>query len=58
MREEAWKRIGHLYPQVELPEEHGGGKATVIAWLWARTVESPNPAFSGVETPLVSNFWL
>jgi putative DNA methylase len=58
MRAEAFKRIGHLYPQVDLPKEHGGGKGTVIAWLWARTVESPNPAFRGVHVPLVSSFWL
>jgi putative DNA methylase len=58
MRDEAQKRIGHLYPEVELPEEHGGGKATVIAWLWARTVESPDPAFKGVQVPLVRSFML
>jgi len=58
MREEAFKRIGHLYPQVDLPKEQGGGKATVIAWLWARTVKSPNPAFSHVDVPLVSSFVL
>lgn len=53
--EEAFKRIGHLYPEVDLPKEQGGGKATVIAWLWARTVRSPNPAFNDVFVPLVSN---
>ena len=58
MRDEAEKRIGHLYPEVDLPKEEGGGKATVIAWLWARTVESPNPALRGVHVPLVSSFWL
>ncbi len=58
MREEAFKRIGHLYPKVKLPEEYGGGEATVIAWLWARTVKSPNPAFSHVDVPLVSTFIL
>jgi putative DNA methylase len=58
MREEAFKRIGHLYPQVELPKAYGGGKANVIAWLWARTVPSPNPAFKGVHVPLVKSFWL
>ncbi len=58
MREEAFKRIGHLYPQVDLPKEYGGGKATVIAWLWARTVKSPNPAFSHVDVPLASTFIL
>lgn len=57
MRDEAEKRIGHLYPQVELPKEHGGGEATVIAWLWARTVKCPNPA-CGCQMPLVSSFKL
>ena len=54
--EEAQRRIGHLYPDVELPINHGGGKAAVIAWLWARTVKSPNPAYSHVDVPLVSSF--
>ena len=58
MREEAFTRISHLYPKVDLPKEHGGGKATVIAWLWARTVKSPNPAFSHVDVPLASTFIL
>ncbi len=57
MRDKAEKRIGHLYPQVELPKEHGGGKATVIAWLWARTVKCPNPA-CGCQMPLVRSFEL
>lgn len=54
MREEAWRRIGHLYPKAELPD---GATATVIAWIWARTVTCPNPA-CGIETPLVSKWWL
>ena len=58
MREKAWERIGHLYPQVDLPKEYGGGKATVIAWIWARTVPSPDPAFSDVHVPLASSFLL
>ena len=68
MREEAKKRIGHLYPQVEITQEmtadrpdlkpYVGQKLTVIAWLWARTVPSPNPSFSDVEVPLVSNYIL
>ncbi|WP_141336164.1 DUF1156 domain-containing protein [Paenibacillus sp. tmac-D7] len=58
MREEAHKIIGHLYPEVDLQPEHGGGKSTVIAWIWARTVKSPNPAFSHVDVPLVSTFYL
>ena len=68
MREEAQKRIGHLYPQVEVTadmvlerpdlREYVGKKLTVIAWLWARTVKSPNPAFAHVDVPLVSTFIL
>ncbi|HVA92776.1 MAG TPA: hypothetical protein VNL71_23390, partial [Chloroflexota bacterium] len=57
MRDEAFKRIGHLYPRVQLPREHGGGEATVIAWLWARTVTCPNPA-CGARMPLVRSFAL
>ncbi len=57
MRDEAEKRIGHLYPKVTLPTEHGGGEATVIAWLWARTVKCRNPACRA-SMPLVKSFWL
>ena len=55
MRDEAEKRIGHLYPRATLPD---GLEATVIAWLWARTVRSPNPAANGAMVPLVSSFLL
>lgn len=68
MRAEAEKRIGHLYPKItvtpemvaERPELKSlqGQSLKVIAWLWARTVRSPNPAFSHVEVPLVSTFVL
>lgn len=68
MREKAFKRIGHLYPKVKITEEmaadrpdllpYVGKKLTVIAWLWARTVKSPNPAFSQLDVPLVSSFIL
>ncbi len=68
MRDEAEKRIGHLYPKIEITAEmaldrpdletYVGRKLTIIAWLWARTVKSPNPAFSHVDVPLVSTFML
>jgi putative DNA methylase len=68
MREEAFKRIGHLYPQVDLntglpvftspTEKNEGNVAPVIAWLWARTIKSPNPAFSHIDVPLISSFIL
>ncbi|WP_118137055.1 DUF1156 domain-containing protein [Oceanicella sp. SM1341] len=58
MREKAWERIGHLYPQVDLPKEQGGGKASVIAWIWARTVPSPDPAFADIQVPITSSFVL
>ena len=54
MRDEAEKRIGHLYPMATLPD---GTKANVIAWIWARTVTCPNPA-CGIEMPLVRSWWL
>jgi putative DNA methylase len=57
MRDEAERRIGHLYPKVKLPPEHGGGEAMVIAWLYCRTVKCPNPA-CGAMMPLASKFWL
>ena len=55
MRDEAERRIGHLYPKAQLPE---GGEATAIAWLWARTVRSPDPRAKGAMVPLVSSFML
>jgi len=86
MRDEAFKRIGQLYPQIEITPEmiaanagstgatgqndiknlentglaglQAGQKLTVIAWLWARTVKSPNPAFANVDVPLASTFML
>jgi len=79
MRDEAEKRIGHLYPKVKIPSlsplsERGDGgdffaerpdlipyagkELTVIAWLWARTVKSPNPAFAKVDVPLATTFML
>jgi len=68
MRDEAEKRIGHLYRKIEITAAMAqeredlkplvGKKLTVIAWLWARTVKSPNPAFSNVEVPLATTFML
>jgi putative DNA methylase len=56
MRAEAEKKIGHLYPKVTLAD--GTTEATVIAWLWARTVPSPDPRAKGAQVPLVSSFVL
>ena len=57
MRDEAEKRIGHLYPKVTLSRELGGSEAKVIAWLWTRTVTCPNPACEA-RMPLTTSFWL
>jgi putative DNA methylase len=70
MRDEAEKRIGHLYPKVKITEEilkerpdikqqgiRVGDELTVIAWLWARTVKCPNPA-CGARAPLLRSFYL
>lgn len=66
MRDEAFKRIGHLYPTVKITDEmisdrpdlkpYAGEELTVIAWLWARTVRSPDPAFNNIDIPLASTF--
>ena len=72
MRDEAEKRIGTLYPKIDVTAEmaqnkdnprpdlkpYVGRSLTVIAWLWARTVKSPNPAFAQVDVPLASTFML
>ena len=68
MRDEAEKRIGWLYPKVAVTADmaqarpdlkpYVGKELTVIAWLWARTVKSPNPAFAQVDVPLASTFML
>ena len=68
MRDEAEKRIGNLYPKIEVTAEmvqerpdlkpYEGRRRTAIAWLWARTVKSPNPAFAEVDVPLASTFML
>ena len=68
MRDEAEKRIGHLYPKIDVTAEmakerpdlkkYVGQKLNVIAWLWVRTVKSSNPAFSTVDVPLASSFVL
>lgn len=68
LREEAQKRIGHLYPPFEISAEVAhdrpdlkpfiGQKLTIIAWFWARTVKSPSPAFAHIDVPLVSTFIL
>ena len=68
MRDEAEKRIGHLYPKVTVtagmtkhrPELQPfiGQHLTVIAWIWAKTVASANPAYRGVHVPLVRGYWL
>lgn len=57
MREQAERRIGHHYPKVLLPDEKGGGEATVIAWIWARTVTCVNPACKS-RMPLLNAFAL
>ncbi|WP_298274626.1 MULTISPECIES: DUF1156 domain-containing protein [Alphaproteobacteria] len=58
IRERALERIGAHYPTVKLPPELGGGDANVIAWIWSRTVPSPDPAFSDVQVPIASSFLL
>ncbi len=68
MRDEANKRIGHLYPKILITEKmikerpdlkiYLGDKLTIIAWIWARTVKSPNPVYNHVDVPLISSYIL
>lgn len=57
MKQEAFRRIGHLYPKVKVPKEQGGGDATVFTWIWARTVICPNPACA-CTMPLIGSYEL
>lgn len=57
LKEKALKKIGHLYPKVKIPKEQGNGEATVIAWIWARTVKCPNPACN-CQMPLIRSLAL
>lgn len=68
LREELEARIGHLYPKIKITpsrarvrpdlEKYLSSDLKVVAWLWARTVKSPNPAYSDVDVPLLSSFVL
>lgn len=71
MRDEAKKSIGKLYPPYALTQKlldgrpdlvkagyRGGDELNVVAWLWARTVPSPNPALHAKPVPLITSFWL
>lgn len=57
MRDRAFERIGELYPTVRMPGDQGGEKASVIAWIYARTVRSPDPSWNG-HVPLVGSWVL
>ena len=54
----ARSKLETFYPEVSMPSELGSGKATPVAYLWARTVKSPSPAFSDKYVPLITNFFL
>ncbi len=58
IKSRAQEQLGHLYPKAQLPKDLGGGEADVIAWIWARTVASPNPAARGVHVPRLSPYSL
>lgn len=55
---QASHRLAEHYPAITLPQRLGGGKATVLTWLWCRTVASPNPAAGGAHVPLAKSFQL
>jgi putative DNA methylase len=68
IRDEAEKKVGHLYPRVTVTSEmcegrpdvipYLGKELTVLAWIWARTVKSPNPALENKDVPLAKSYCL
>lgn len=64
----AEQRLVHMYPRIGVSPELAQGRPELselvgqelrpIAWLWARTVRSPDPAFREVAVPLMSTFQL
>lgn len=57
LKNEAYKRIGFLYPKIKTPKEYGLGEVNVISWICARTVQCPNPTCKS-KMPLMNSFWL
>ena len=55
--ERAFASVGRFYPNADSPS-HRGGIADVVAWVWSRTVPSPDPAFGGAHVPIASSFLL
>lgn len=52
--DKANQQLSASYPSVQLDD---GAKATVMSWIWARTIKCPNPG-CGIEMPLVRSWWL
>jgi putative DNA methylase len=51
----AFQKVGNLFPTINIK---AGGSAKVLAWVWARTVPSPDPAFKGAPVPIAASFIL
>lgn len=68
IRANVLNKIEKLYPKITISNEiieenpslkdYLGQEFRPITWLWARTVKSPNPAYSHVDVPLCSTFVL
>lgn len=68
LRDHVLKKVGHQYSDIRVTEEMVVGRPDLrellgkeirpIAYLWARTVKSPNPAFAHVEVPLIATYIL
>jgi putative DNA methylase len=52
--DEAFNRIGDLYPKVRVPDHR---ELPAVAWIWARKVQCPDPA-CGALMPLLRSFAL
>jgi len=68
IKEQAESRLASIYPTVTVTTEHAktrpelkpyvGQSLKIMAWIWARTVKSPSPAYSDCYTPLMKSFRL
>jgi putative DNA methylase len=68
VRDACWGTLHDIFPEAQVTPEMTserprlsavrGKRLPVVAWMWVRTVKSPNPAFRTVDVPLASTFML
>ena len=58
LKDQAFQELKSNYPKVKDSVKGVDLEYIPIAWIWARTVPSPDPAFSHLNVPLASTFVL